>query len=290
MKHLKNLLFKLRFCHFFLKICYYSKKSFSDYNNLKFCKKETIKRSTGFKKVELKNNKILEKAISFSKKKFNFSYMKKNSIKTRLKKDFLNICEFSVLDFEPLKNLAVEKNIIEISSNYLRTQPILYSSTVWLSDYIKKEPSSSQLYHFDREDLFQLKVFIPLEPIIETSGPLSVISSKQSSEFIWNNLKKLKIITLKDRISDDDVNKNIKNLQESSQTANPGQLIFVDTTNCLHYGSRYSKSIKYHLSLQYISPFSERLNSFMKSFKKNKNSKNNLQTLSYIEWKYQNQT
>ena len=289
MQNLKNLLFKLRFSHFFLKVYYYSKKFISNYNNFKFCKKETIKRSVGFKKVELKNNKVLEEAILFSKKKFDFSYMKKNAIKTDLKKDFLNICEFSVLDFEPLKNLAIEKNIIEISSNYLRTQPILYSSTVWLSNYVKEEPSSSQLYHFDREDLFQLKVFIPLEPIIESSGPLSVISSKQSSEFIWNNLKKFKIITLKDRICDNEINNNIKNLQESSQIANPGQLIFVDTTNCLQYGSRYSKSIKYHLSFQYISPFSERLNSFMKSFKKNEYS-NSLDTLSYVEWKYHNQT
>ena len=103
------------------------------------------------------------------------------------------ISEFQKI-IKSVKNLAIEKNIIEISSNYLRTQPILYSSTVWLSNYVKEEPSSSQLYHFDREDLFQLKVFIPLEPIIESSGPLSVISSKQSSEFIWNNLKKFKII------------------------------------------------------------------------------------------------
>lgn len=278
---------KVLMTHFAYKLKYLRNKVTSPYKNYIYSKEVIIKREDGFKKINFKNNRILKEAIKFSKKNFDFSYIEKMS-NVKKKDEFLSRCDLNVLKYKPLTDLVTEKKVINIVSNYLQSLPILLSASVWLTKFSDKKPDSSQLYHFDREDSYQLKVFIPLEPIKETAGPLCLLSAKQSSEFIRNNLKRFKLISLKDRIDDSEVLKNIKDPLEYKQVANPGELIFADTTNCLHYGSRFSKTLKYHLSLQYVSPFSVKLSKFLTFVKKNNLEKNKLDVLSYFQWKYNN--
>ena len=47
------------------------------------------------------------------------------------------------------------------------------------------------------------------------------------------------------------VEKRLGKVRPFKMTADQGEIIFVDTTNCLHYGSRNSIKPKYHLTIQF---------------------------------------
>tara|TARA_B100000963_G_C22586189_1_gene653223 strand:- start:418 stop:1314 length:897 start_codon:yes stop_codon:yes gene_type:complete len=277
---------KLRFSHLYLSLNYFLRKSvISDNRNFKKINKALIKREKGFAKINFNNNNNLKKLIVYTKKKFPPKVIISES-KNKSKESFLKIHKIDVLEHKDILNFLKDKDFQEIISSYLRSTPILTHASVWYSKNKTSQPQSSQLFHFDREDRYQLKVFIPILPILEDSGPLTLLSSKQSSDFIRSSLLKFRLVSLKDRIEDSTVIERLGTLKPFKMTADQGEIIFADTTNCLHYGSRNSLRPKYHLTIQFLSVYSYKLQKFMKQFKQNKNSV--IDSFSYLRWQNKN--
>ena len=42
----------------------------------------------------------------------------------------------------------------------------------------------------------------------------------------------------------------------------------LDTTQCMHFGSRPAKKYKYHISIQYLSPYSPKLDKISNNYNK----------------------
>ena len=153
-----------------------------------------IEKELGFLKLRLKDKEIFE-AIKHCKKT-----IKPQPFNKEKTKDYLYTQKIDVFKNKPILELATNENIISIIANYFKTIPILYYAGVWHSkEKQSHEYKGSQLFHFDREDLHQIKLFIPIERISDDSGPLNVLNVKSTTYFIKKNLAKFKFINKKDR-------------------------------------------------------------------------------------------
>ena len=268
-----NYLQKIFTSHFFL----WTKVFFNRFKykyNFKYSKHKVISRDKGFKIISFQNNINYKKAIEYIKRNLN---TKELTFKQDKKSDNALITRDIILkENSSIFNLAIDKEILAIVSNYFRTLPILYKVQIWKS-IPRQKILGSELFHFDREDIIQMKVFIPLKKVNKNSGPLTLLSASQSKEFIFNNLLKLKFVSLKDRFNDNFVFSRLKKPEINEMTTKDGEVIFADTTNCIHYGSRKLKDSKFQIMLHYVTPFSPKV--FREISKINKVD---LNSLSYI--------
>ena len=277
---------KLRFSHLYLSANYLLRKSIiSDNVNFRKSDVSIIKRELGFAKINFKKNKNFQKLKKYTKRKFPPKVVIKKS-GNKSKDSFLKIHSIDVFKHKEILDFLEDKDFQEILSSYLKSTPILTHTSIWYSKNKTTSPQSSQLFHFDREDRYQLKVFIPIYPIFNDSGPLTLLSSKQSSDFIRTSLLKFSLISLKDRILDSTVKQRLGAFKPFKLTANEGEIIFADTTNCLHYGSRNSIKPKYHLTIQFLSIYSYKLKNFIKKYNEHKRS--GIDSFSYMKWQKEN--
>jgi hypothetical protein len=79
----------------------------------------------------------------------------------------------------PLLRLALDKKLLEIVSLYLGMWPRLHAVGAWLNFPSVHEPTASQLWHRDPEDLKNVKVFIYLVDVDEDRGPFCYIPETQ---------------------------------------------------------------------------------------------------------------
>lgn len=114
------------------------------------------------------------------------------------------------------------------------------------------------MYHCDREDYRQLKVFIPIDEITPNCGPTTCVDANATKLFFTHLSRQGSTTSLKNRFTDDEVH-TYASTDEQAIVGKPGTLGFVDTTNCLHYGSRPAKRGKYHIVLHFVTPFSSKL-------------------------------
>ncbi len=116
------------------------------------------------------------------------------------------------------------------------------------------ETLSSQYFHLDFDDVIQIKVFLYVTPVTDSSGPTHFIDSKVSKTIV----RKLKY-SLKSaenvRVQDEHVLNLLEGNKIHSATGPTGTLCFLDTSQCLHYGSRPGKSSRFIILFQYITPF-----------------------------------
>lgn len=141
------------------------------------------------------------------------------------------------------------KNILHPVINYLKCVPLLSYLAIWYSPNNKHINDSSQLLHLDHEDYKQIKGFIFLEDVNDNSGPLIIID-KKNSEKIQNQLKYK--MTEKQKRIDDEILKDYKKI---SLTGKKGTVVLLDTSSCLHFGSRKASNSRLVLSFQFITPF-----------------------------------
>lgn len=172
-------------------------------------------------------------------------------------------------------NLDLLKNFFSLElfdeiGNYIKFKPILYSINI-MHSYKKNFflEDSAQLFHSDYEDNRSIKLFINLDEVREENGPFTFIDRK-NTELVseaYNYSKSYKERRLEDSFIDAFVKKD--DYKNNIGPKNFGLL--VDSTACLHYGSRLISGERKLLQIYIVSPFC--LN-FNKSFYKylNKNS------------------
>ncbi len=152
----------------------------------------------------------------------------------------------------PLMRFALRRDIVAAAARYLGLVPILQYANVVYSSQSGGELSKSQLYHCDSDEAEQVKIFVLCETVTESEGPLTFLPAVQSQ-----TIRDRTEYRYKHRLSDDDVRTAAAEpLREVALTGAPGTLAFLDTSRCLHYGSRISTSETRRLviMLQYITP------------------------------------
>lgn len=82
----------------------------------------------------------------------------------------------SQLQFDPqstFANFALNRTFVGIANQYLQMCAKLRYYNVWLTAASRSKARESQLWHFDREDNYILKVFLYLDDVDEGSGPFT---------------------------------------------------------------------------------------------------------------------
>ncbi len=146
--------------------------------------------------------------------------------------------------------LATSDVLVSTAGRYIGCLPVLSYVGVWFSPNKKSDKNvGSQLYHLDHEDVRQLKFFIYVDDVDNSSGPTLMIDAASSAElckrigYRFNENSK----RLDDEIIDD--------TKVFCAAAKRNSVLAVDTSRCLHAGSRGGDKPRSVIMIQYTTPF-----------------------------------
>ena len=152
-----------------------------------------------------------------------------------------------LLEHPDILKFALHNEFFIPASIYLGQVPRLTELALWWSPK-NENISGSQKFHYDHRDTRQMKIFLNLNNICEDSGPLCFLPADVSS---WFNSK----IGYNQIKNEDDVVYSVCTRDALiKNTGEAGTGIMVDTSRCLHYGSRQNKKDRLILMISYVRP------------------------------------
>lgn len=226
------------------------------YNQILKNKKEdlSIPADKGYYSKNFKDN-LLDQLIDHTKKNFPPSFIKMN-VNKKSKDNTLMSYDLNFKDSNNkiFLDFIFKKEILPTVAGYLKSVPILFNASIRFSPNKRDGLIGSQYLHFDREDLRQIKLFVLLEDIDDECGPTCFLDSSESKQYISEKFE-YKNFNLKSRIKDEELPEQYLN-NINKVTGKMGTVYFLDTTNCLHFGSRQAKKSRYILMYHFLSPYS----------------------------------
>ena len=165
------------------------------------------------------------------------------SVSDAKKRFFMNIMTPADLDkCVKITALANHSAMYETAAAYLGTFPKLRSVGVYVSE-ANTSQISSQMFHYDTNDLTQVKCFINVNDVDPENGPFTFLSAEIS--------KGIGSRRMGGRVDDKEVFARISEEDLVSLTGPAGTGAFVDTSKCLHYGSRCRSGRRIVIMIQY---------------------------------------
>ena len=148
---------------------------------------------------------------------------------------------------------ALRPEILSAVSDYLGVVPFLGTISVYHSDTTEGDPTSSQLFHCDGDDVTQVKVFVYCSDVDAGSGPLTVLDARTT--------RAVQLRTgyeFRERLTDDQVRQAVSAATKHAILGPTGTTLFLDTSRCFHFGSRVTPGAPPRLvtMVQYQTPYS----------------------------------
>lgn len=160
---------------------------------------------------------------------------------------FYNVLEQRDLDQNPeLIALAKTPAFSAAATGYLDTVPDLSGIGVFYSP-ANSSTEKSQQYHTDDIDSRQVKCFINVNGVGPDNGPFTFIPADISASI----RRELGHRWRGRRLEDEEVLAHCKPGDAVSLVGPPGSSLFVDTSRCLHYGSRCRSGYRLVIMYQY---------------------------------------
>ena len=147
--------------------------------------------------------------------------------------------------YPDVMNFVLSEPMVQFVSRYFGEVPLLTDvSLKWSprNDTLKE----SQLFHRDGEDSRQLKLLLNVDEVTADHGPMVAVPAA-ASQLVMNKLG------YKTGRVDDDAVVRIAGKESLFNCAGPaGQVAAVDTSRCLHYGSRGNSKDRLVLFIQFV--------------------------------------
>lgn len=160
----------------------------------------------------------------------------------------------------PIDAFIRAPQILAPVSEYLDGIPVVADVAVWHSpNRAQAGILGSQKYHFDSEDIRQIKCFLFLDDVGEDAGPFTLLSAAKSRNVFEGLVAKVNRSKRNQKFSDDDVLALSGGHASVSLTGSKGTIGLVDTTNCLHFGSRPGRQTRNLMMIQFLSVSSPEL-------------------------------
>ena len=204
----------------------------------------------GYAVAHLSNHPAVAAAVAHARTEMGAIDM--GAFKERAKKPFLLQVHIPMdAEHRALFDLACDPVILDPVSQYLGMIPVLHSIQLWYSPNENFEAGRSQEFHRDGEDFRQVKVFVHLNDIDESTGPFTIIDASRSRTLARG---------LPGPITQKHPDARI-GVKGVPLTGGAGTVAFADTAQCYHFGSRPSPGAKPRMILQlhYATPFSTKL-------------------------------
>jgi len=159
---------------------------------------------------------------------------------------------YNLRDIPGLTELMLSPTMIEMASCYLGEVPVVASVVLYIS-LPNDTMIGSQMYHSDAEDFRQVQFIFAITDIEEDCGPFTLIPADKSKPILDERYARSTV----GRLSDEDVYDVVGGSDAKIKLlGSAGSCWAVDTTRCLHYGSRGNNKVRCHLQIQFVSRFS----------------------------------
>jgi hypothetical protein len=152
-----------------------------------------------------------------------------------------------------IMRLALARPVLDAVSRYLGAVPILSDVSVMVSLPNLSE-MGSQLYHLDFADDRQIKLFVCLDEVTDAHGPFTFLPANDSERVVEG------LDYDRGRLTIEEVQKFLGAGKEIKLVGEPGRAMLVDTSRCLHYGSRQNNKTRIMLLIQYTDYYAPELN------------------------------
>ena len=148
---------------------------------------------------------------------------------------------------------ALRDDVLAAVCRYLGLVPFLSTISVFHSDTVPGDPTSSQLHHCDGDDVKQVKIFVYCSDVDPGSGPLTVLDAASSGR-----VRKAVGYQFRQRLTDQQVAEVLGPAADRPILGPSGTTAFLDTSRCFHYGSRVAPDAPARLvtMIQYQTPYS----------------------------------
>ena len=153
--------------------------------------------------------------------------------------------ESDLHDHSELVRFAVSRPVLDAAIAYLGAVPLVTGVNLLWSP-ANQTTRSSQLYHLDDEDLTQLKLFLAVTETGDDQGPLTFLPADASRRVRSGFGAPI------GRVTDERVEKTGVAEAAIRLVGPPGTAAFVDTSRCLHYGSRANRRDRVILQIQFL--------------------------------------
>lgn len=152
------------------------------------------------------------------------------------------------LAYPEVLQFVLSENILRAVSAYLGSVPVLSSVALLWSPPLAEgtPPTSSQRFHNDHEDLSQVKLFLHVNDVEPDHGVFTFHRAETT-----RRVRKA-LGTKRGRLDDEDVAKVAGGERPIEVSGPAGMAIFVDTSRCLHFGSRPSRKHRLVFQAQYL--------------------------------------
>jgi hypothetical protein len=152
-----------------------------------------------------------------------------------------------------LVRLALREDLLASVSEYLGVVPVLSAISVFVSAASEPSLKSSQLFHCDGDDVRQVKVFVYCSDVAMASGPLTVLDATSTAAVV-----NATNYHFRQRLEDQQVHAVVGADREFPIVGPAGTTALVDTSRCLHFGSRVVAGAPARLAvmIQYQTPYS----------------------------------
>ena len=153
----------------------------------------------------------------------------------------------ALLRYPEIGDFILSDLFLALAANHLKGVPRLSSVQLWWTT-ANETRKASQLYHMDTEDGRQLKIFVNLSEVSAENGPFTFLPISRSNTLI-------KILNYRGgRLQDKKIRQHFSSNQEVYFIGDIGSGMAVDTSGCIHYGSRTQVGDRLMLMIQYV-PF-----------------------------------
>ncbi len=148
-----------------------------------------------------------------------------------------------VMALKPVCNFVLSDELIGLASHYFGQVPVLSRVDFWWSPP-NETKAESQMYHYDGEDKSQLKVILNVVDVDENTGPFTFLTAPASSTIAKTRRHSARL--------DDEAVESTAGRDAIYRLIGPkGTVGAVDTSRCLHYGSRGNTRERLILMLQF---------------------------------------
>ena len=165
----------------------------------------------------------------------------------------------SEVDFDPnsvFAQFSLQESLLNIANAYFGMYVKLRYYNVWHTRASGAPARESQLWHFDREDNFILKVFLYLRDVDEGAGPFTYAPRTHRRGEHWGRQPKYFLEGNVHRSKDEDMDRIIPKEEWIVGTGVKGTIIFADTRG-FHKGGDARNGDRLMYTCMYTSPASD---------------------------------
>lgn len=143
-----------------------------------------------------------------------------------------------------IADFVLSPAILEAATRYLGSAPVLTTLRLWWTP-ANSTLESSQLYHRDAEGPTQLKFFLHISDVTSRSGPLVYVPADVSRDLMRS------LGYQRGKLSDEALEDLGVSAHAIAVTGEAGTALALDTSRCLHFGSRGNEEDRVVLMFQF---------------------------------------